>query len=440
MGPSVAQLKAFLAAGPRIKRYVVAFSGGLDSTVLLHLAARALPRRRLLVLHVDHGLHADSASWATHCRDMTKAYGIAYRDCRVEVEPDAGGIEAGARRARYAALAEVSDAGTAVLTAQHADDQLETFLLQALRGAGPAGLAAMPAWSRLGRGWLARPLLDYRREALEALARDVGLEWLDDPANTDTRFERNYLRHLVLPALRERWPHAAEALGRSARHCADAQRLAEATTAADYVAARRGPGLDATRLAALPRARQAALLRYWTARRCLPALPERQVAQVCEQLLPAAPDAEPCVSWTGGDIRRYRDTVYALPALVDSPPERRWPELSTPLELGGLGRLTAAVGAGGLNVPEDTAVTVDFRQGGEVLQPAGYPHHKPLKQLFQEAGVPPWVRRRWPLVFVADELAAVPGLWVAEGFAAAADEAGWHLEWQAPAALDFIHD
>lgn len=440
MRPTVAQLKAFLAAGPRLKRYLVAFSGGLDSTVLLHLAARALPRRRLLVVHVDHGLHADSADWASHCKAVAAGYQLAFREVRVTVDGGPGGIEAGARAARYRALADLLSPQSAVLTAQHTDDQLETFLLQAMRGAGPAGLAAMPVWSRLEPGWLARPLLNAGREDLEAVARAANLDWLNDPANAESRFDRNYLRHAVLPPLRERWPHAAEAVARSARHCASAQTVAEAATAADYVAARRGPCLDAERLAGLPRARQTALLRFWVDRRKLPALPEEQARQVLDELLPAGPDAEPCVRWPGAELRRYRDALYALPPLPDVPAGRTWPELGRELDLGDLGRLRGREEQGGLRLPANAAVTVGCRQGGEVLQPAGRPHHKPLKQWFQEAGVPPWVRRRWPLVFVAGELAAVPGLWVAEGFAAGADETGWHLDWQAPKALDFIHD
>ena len=200
-------------------RYVTAFSGGLDSTVLLHALAelRKQHGKALCAVHVDHGLHPDSGDWARHCRRIAKRLDVEFECERVDVDVDSGlGPEAAARDARYAALARHVNCGDWLLSAHHRDDQAETLLMNLLRGSGPAGVAGIPAARRFGDAWVLRPLLDIPRDELLRYASAADLEWLTDPSNEETQFDRNYLRNEVLPVLERRWPDAALRLAKSA--------------------------------------------------------------------------------------------------------------------------------------------------------------------------------------------------------------------------------
>ncbi|NIR59118.1 MAG: tRNA lysidine(34) synthetase TilS, partial [Gammaproteobacteria bacterium] len=278
-------LVAVLAHHAPAARYWVAYSGGLDSLVLLHALAARRDRlgAPLAAVHVDHGLHPDSGRWAAHCARTCAALGVPY-ECRVVEATAASGEspEAAARRARYEALAGLLEPGACLLTAHQRDDQAETLLLQLLRGAGPDGLAGMPMCRPLGAGWHLRPLLDWERADLHAYARAQGLEWVEDASNRDTGIDRNYLRHIVLPALRERWPGAPATLARAARHQAEAAELLVALGRADArAAADAAPGtLRASALRDLPAPRQRNLLRAWIARAGLPAPSAAQLERV----------------------------------------------------------------------------------------------------------------------------------------------------------------
>ncbi|MDX1443418.1 MAG: tRNA lysidine(34) synthetase TilS, partial [Gammaproteobacteria bacterium] len=278
------------------QRVVVAYSGGLDSTVLLHALARLgeqLPGP-LVALHIDHSLQADSPRWAEHCREVALSLGVDFSLLKILVDPAPGAsVEAAARDGRYAAFAEFLEKGDVLLTAQHADDQAETFLLQALRGAGVAGLAAMPRERELGAAMHLRPLLDWTRVELEAWAVGQELDWLDDPSNADDRFDRNFLRNRVLPELRERFPGMAATLSRSAGHCADASEiLAEEAAQMLVTSGGREGFLPLAALESLSTARQRLLLRHWLAENGVPALSDAQLAEALA-MLEMRPDAEP---------------------------------------------------------------------------------------------------------------------------------------------------
>ncbi|HTL14699.1 MAG TPA: tRNA lysidine(34) synthetase TilS, partial [Thermomonas sp.] len=253
---------------------LLGYSGGLDSGVLLHLLA-ADPRIRasgLRALHVHHGLHPDADAWAAHCRAACEGLRVPLEVVRVRVDRDAGlGPEGAAREARHGAFAAALGEGEVLALAHHRDDQAETLLLRALRGAGVDGLAAMRRERAFARGLLWRPLLDAPRAALLAYARAHGLRWIEDPGNAGTDPDRNFLRHAVFPLLRDRWPHAADALARSAALCAEAADLLAAGDAAALEAVRRGADtLDVPGLLALPAPRRARVLRRWVAELGLP--------------------------------------------------------------------------------------------------------------------------------------------------------------------------
>ncbi|RMG29813.1 MAG: tRNA lysidine(34) synthetase TilS [Gammaproteobacteria bacterium] len=424
--PLARRLQRFFAAlTPAPDRCWVAFSGGGDSTALLYLMVELAGDFdwSLGMVHVHHGLLPEAEAWATRARDLASRLHLPVQVFSVQARPRPGeSPEAAAREARYAAWRDWLAEGEVIVTAHHADDQAETLLLQLLRGAGPHGLAAMPAVAPLGRGRLVRPLLEVPRGEVRSWARSKGLGWVEDPSNRELRHDRNYLRHQVMPVLEARWPSLARTLHRAAELQAEAAGLLDALAAQDLAVAGEGDRLRVSVLTRLAPARQRNLLRGWIARHGHP-LPSRAVLERIRCDLPGARrDAMPCVRWARSEVRRYRDRLYLLEALPDAvpPPVADW-DLE-PLVFPGLGRtlrLVPAVGQGiAVHCLERGGWSVRFRQGGERIRPAGQAHHRPLKHLLQEAGVPPWERRFLPLVYWKDRLVAVPGICVAEGWQA----------------------
>ncbi len=439
-----ASLESILAALPPSAsesppRLCVALSGGLDSTVLLvalaQLVATGSLRARVRALHVDHGLHPDSAAWAEACRTLAHGHGIDLAAVRVEVSRAAGASpEAAAREARYAALAAGLEPGEVLLTAHHADDQLETILLQWLRGGGLRALAGMAPVGPFGAAsWHARPLLEFARDDLERWAVAQGLRWQTDPSNADRRFDRNYLRLAVLPALRERWPAAAATAGRVAEFARDALAAEAAGVDADLPQVLAGRALDLRALQQLPDPRQRAVLRAWLAGLGLPPASTRTLAALRHDMTVAASDRVPETRWPGAVVRRYRGHLHAAPAADDEAPcAGAWPVLQGAAyawtATSSL-RLVEDVGAGFSRARLPVAVTVRQRTGGEAFLPAGGAHRRPLRKWLQEHDVLPWRRERLPLLWIGAELAAVADLGVAAAFAARADEPSWRVEW-----------
>jgi len=425
---------------PQPPVYWVAYSGGLDSHVLLHALAglRGRLAAGIGAVHVNHGLQADAPRWETHCRRICEGLGVRYVSLRVAAAAAAGeSPEAAARTARYAALADWLPARHSLLTAQHQDDQAETLLLQLLRGSGVHGLAAMPGTAVLGAGQHQRPLLAFSRAQLHRYAVAHRLDWIDDPSNKDLAFDRNYLRQRVMPVLRTRWPAVAASLSRSALHCAEAADLVGQLGDQDCRAAAgmHHGALSLAAVSALPQARQRNVLRHWI-RQATGTVPSTAVlARIVNDVLASRRDSVPCVRWGGHEVRRYRDELHLLQqaAVPGRGSQLDW-HLNAPLPLPGAGgtlRATPVTGAG-LRAAAigPGGVRVAWRQGGERCRPAGRAHRHALKKLFQEAGVPPWERDRVPLLYVGGELAAVAGLWVCEPFLAGPDEAGLRIDWE----------
>jgi tRNA(Ile)-lysidine synthase len=420
--------------------YHVAYSGGLDSHVLLHAlcALRDQLDARVAAVHVHHGLQTEADRWEAHCRNVCTALDIDFNALSVDARPDRGeSPEAAARTARYGALASWLPAKHCLLTAQHQDDQAETLLLQLLRGSGVDGMAAMPETGGCGAGVQLRPLLGFTRAALQDYASRHGLVWIEDPSNRDTAFDRNFLRHRVMPVLHERWPAASASLSRSAAHCAAASELMSQQAEADLQALHgtRSGTVSARGLAALSVARRDNTLRAWLKRHSRHPPSTAVLARVVGDVLNSREDAGPCVRWDRFEVRRYRDDVYCLVQrqAVDTTAELNW-MLSDPLTLpGGFGRLTATpVHGTGLRrtAVTDAGVRVAWRRGGERCHPPGREHHHSLKKLFQAEGIPPWERDRIPLIYIGDQLAMIPGFWVCEPFRASADEDGIVIDWQ----------
>lgn len=424
---------------PQAPRYWVAFSGGLDSTVLLHLltSLRDSLSGELRAVHVDHGLSEHSADWSAQCRRFCEVLDVPLTLERVEVEDVAAkGLEAAARRARYTVFERLLAQGELLLTAHHRDDQAETLLLQLLRGGGVHGLAAMPLQRPLGEGLLARPLLDLPRERLRGYAGEHDLNWIDDPSNFDTSLERNFLRHDLLPQLAERRSGIREVLARSAGHFAESARLLDELAEIDRQYALREDGaLAVSRLMRLSAERCRNLLRFHFRQAGLPLPQHKHLQRILDELLPAAEDAEPLVAWPGAEVRRYRDGLYVmapLPSLPAGEYSQAWRGEDQLALQHGLGRVRLERTTGrGLSARKLAGRTVELslRHGGERLRLPGRDGHQALKKLYQEAGVPPWERDRRPLLYVDGHLAQVSGYWSCAEWTAEGSEEGLIFQW-----------
>ena len=377
---------------------LIGFSGGMDSTVLLHLLRQHA--RPLRALHVHHGLHAQADDWAAHCQHICDELGVPLEIVHVAVARDSGlGPEGAARAARHAAFAQALGVGEILTLAHHQDDQAETFLLRALRGAGTEGLAAMRCWRPFAGGWLWRPMLDWPRTALHDYARRQGLRWVEDPGNTASTFDRNFLRNQVLPLLRQRWPEADVNFARSATLCAQAGDLLEVEDAQALARVQPDPHtLEIAALQALPPARRARLLRRWIAALGLPPLPSNGIAIIECNLLPANHASNARFDWAGARVQRWRGLLHAGRILPPLPQDYTQPwDGRTALKLP-TGDMLTLEGADGF----DTPVLACARRGGERIVLPGRGHSHALKHVLQDTNTPPWLRARLPLLQAMD--------------------------------------
>lgn len=417
------------------RRVLVAYSGGLDSSVLLHLLHQLAQRDTDIAVraaYVHHGLSPRADSWAQHCQQVCAQWHIPCAVLPVAVEGRDGGIEAAARAARYQALQGHLLADETLLTAQHLDDQCETFLLALKRGSGPAGLSAMAAQARLGQHRLLRPLLTLSRAQLEAYAHHHRLQWVDDESNQDDRYDRNFLRLQVLPLLKQRWPHFPDAVARSAQLCAEQEALLDALLQPSLRAGCNDEGaLAIAALTPLSEPHRFALLRRWLAEQGV-AMPSReQLLRLWQDVALCRQDAEPLLQLGPVQIRRFRQRLYCVVArecvageILPWQPERD--ALTLPQGLG-----TVALMPHGMRVRRphaDEQVSVRFGLHGK-LHIVGRSGGRSAKKLWQEFGVPPWRREQIPILFYNDRPIAAVGVFVTREGDAPHDAAVWHLEW-----------
>ncbi len=435
------ELLAHLSQLEKKQRLIVAYSGGLDSHVLLHGFAQlrdSLTQPFILeALHVHHGLSDYADDWAAHCQYVCDQLSVPLTVRHVRAEMPQASLENQLRELRYQVFIKVLNDGDLLALAHHADDQVETMMLRMLRGTGPQGLAGMPSQRYLGQGMLIRPLLEHCRSELESYAQHHGLSWVEDDSNADTRFDRNYLRHEVMPKLARRWPYYRKNFFRNAQVNKDA------LSSLDYFLERElqpqiqanETGLDCAWLLGFPTALQINLLRSWLNIQNLPLPGYKHLQQVLTEVVAVRVDAQSLVSWPGVEVRRFQGIVYAnkpLPA-HDASKVYKW-RLDKSLLMAGSGLLKAepAVGRGVFRIDEQAEVCVRFRQGGERCKLAGRDHSKLLKKQLNSLQVPPWLRDRLPLIYVDGELAALGDVAICEGFQASEGQAGYVLSWQRP--------
>ncbi|WP_020395498.1 tRNA lysidine(34) synthetase TilS [Thiolinea disciformis] len=415
----LAALSQFFHTYPNAN-YWLAYSGGLDSHALVHACAalrRQNPELNVRAIHIDHGLQAISSTWAAHCQQVCDALQIALTRIELKLSiPKGESLEAVARYARYEAFKHVLGVGDYLLTAHHQDDQAETLLLNLLRGSGVEGLAAMPLKRNLGQAYLLRPLLGISRAELHMYAQQHHLQYIHDPSNDQLQFERNYLRHEIVPKLTARWPSSTTTLGRAAQWQAEQVQL-NALLLGQGLPAYAGTKpqtLSIKKLLAEPNVLQKALLRYWLKTLGFKMPNAAKLQQILSSVMLAKPDASPVVDWQGCEIRRYRDDLYALrPLKWDQAQVWVWEDLTQPAVLAEKIALHPKDLGDLKNYLNQKPVYVRFRQGGERILRHQLPSIE-LKKLLQALAMPAWERERIPLIYYGEQLIAIAGYWHAK--------------------------
>ncbi len=402
-------LKAELSALTDCRHFCLAYSGGMDSQVLLCLLQQLrqdYPDYAIRAIHIDHGISPQAHNWQRHCKQSCDQWGIPFQAKHIKLEKRGGeSLEALAREARYASLAAQLNDKECLLTAHHQDDQAETLLLQLLRGSGIKGLAAMPKKKPFANGELLRPLLSISRHTIHHYAVQQQLQWMEDDSNDNPQFDRNYLRQQIMPLIKKRWPNATTTISRSAKHCANANTAMEHITAKQLNKVVNNQGLiDLDVLRLFDKVEQMEILRHWIVERAIKLPSERQLEVIFKTVIASRYDAMPCFRWGQHEIRRYRYHLYLIPTsnvnygavriIWNGENTLKHPRIND------------------IKVPEHLDLTriafpaeIRFRQGGERLTWHG--KTKTLKQLFQEWGIPPWERCQIPLLYEKNKLTNV---------------------------------
>lgn len=415
----IKHLKKKLLHPEKTQHFLLAYSGGRDSHVLLHSLMHLVNTHpenlHVRAIHADHGLQALSGDWAKHCQNTCKQLNITIDIIQLNLTINKGeSLEAVAREARYQAFKQALQTDEILLTAHHQEDQAETLLLQLMRGAGVSGLAAMPEHANFGNNRLQRPLLDVPHTDIKQYAEQHQLSYIDDPSNDEQRFDRNYLRHEIMPRLKQRWPAATQNLYRSSQLQAEARELLESYVEVDYQTCLNAAknSLKLTALASYSIPKQKAIVRHWLQKTKLPLPSATVLQQIFTTIIHAKPDANPSIQWQTYQIRRYRQQLYLVHDQQQaSDISYQW-NGENDFYCSTLGITVKAidfVAIKSLLQATQKMLTIRFRKDGEKVYIAKRNQRLSLKNLMQELGVPPWERNRVPLVFLDEQLIAIYG-------------------------------
>ena len=425
------------AAEP-IQRLWVAYSGGIDSHVLLHRVVKLRSDLPPLAgaIHIHHDLSLNADYWAEHCQATCDQLGIGCQIIHARIG-EGEGVEDSARRARYGAIQPCLRTGDAILLAQHQDDQAETFLIQALRGGGPHGLAAMPAIAPLGKGFMVRPMLEISRQDVQEYAARQELHWVEDESNLDTRFDRNFIRQVIVPKLLERWPAASRTLSRTASHTAALVTITDELLQDELheVRGSREDTLSISVLKSLTYTRASLLIRAMCHQLQLPVPATGHIRELLDKQLHAEADRQIHINWPGAEFRRYQDDLFILsplPDIVSANWRYHW-DGSHPLEipqLHGVLRLEACSDGGLDQKTIRQGLMVRPRAGNERCQPANEDFRRDLKTIYQKHHIAPWERERLPLIYSDEQLVAIADIVVCQQAMAKDTEAGYRVIWQ----------
>ena len=399
------------------KCFLIAYSGGLDSHVLLHLLSQIENTSfKIRALYINHGLQEEADDWAIHCKNVCDGLGVAFQSLNLNLHLEKGeSLEEVARKKRYKTLHSSLQEDEVLVTAHHQNDQAETLLLQLFRGAGVQGLASMPAIREFGpkadlRKHM-RPLLNQTRQSLEDYAKLHKLNYIEDPSNSDQAFDRNFLRNIIMPQLRQRWIGIDKTISRAASIQAETKQILDEVAEADLSLLVEDDDtttntLPISKLLKHTEAKQKLVVRYWISKNGFVNPSDKKLKHIFTDAIHASEDSQPLLEWQGAQIRRYHNRLYLLSPLLehDATAVIPWDGVNS-LEIPSLDLIVK---------PEDLpqtkqVVTIRFRQGGEkvVIPKRG---SISLKNLLQEAGVPPWVRSRLPLIYVGEKLVKIIGV------------------------------
>ena len=433
--------------------YFVAFSGGLDSSILLELAHRYLTEYRqskVTAIHVHHGLSAHADHWLSHCEQVCQRLNIQLIATRVALSSNKKGLEEAARAARYTVFEQVLPDDAVLLQGHHQNDQAETVLLRLMRGAGVAGIASIPLTRTLNAALINRPFLNIPKSTLLQLAQSLGLSWVEDDSNESRDFDRNFIRHEIIPLLESRWGGAVGRLSVSANHCRESTELEDALAQIDLNAVLHGdfkPALSIDALSVLSKNRQINVVRYWMRTQQMGFPGEKKFRRIWSEVLTARDDSMPVIEWSLGAVRRYRNALFLV--------SKREQELQTHFSAEQVilvdnfdfrqafaGRFYSLARAeqGGcvksaetlcVRVPsKGEKVTLRFRQGGELFKPVGRAHHRPLKKWLHDCFISPWLRDSVPLLYYNECLIAVGNYLVADGAQQVPGDCNLSIGWE----------
>lgn len=419
------------------RRLVLGLSGGIDSVVLLDLLVKSNhPKNQIIAVHVNHGLSEGAENWQHFCEVLCRDYGIDSHSEYVSVDSQKLGLEGGAREVRYHALAKYIDVNSTLITAQHQDDQAETLLLALKRGSGVLGLGGMMPVSQFHLGQQARPLLDISQQQINDYADELGLEWVEDESNQDTRFDRNFLRSNTLEQLNKRWPNVSASIARSATLCQEQMQLADEVAEMDLGKSVTPLNQFALSLLnGLSDVRVNNLLRYWL-RLNQVVLPSRKQFKQLKQQCFAVNDANVLIELGDKQLRRFQQRLYVvetspLEPLASIAVSQLHSKVLLPENLGVI-ELASRQPWQRIKAPNGELITIEFGLAGSVKAwPSQRNKRRSLKKLWQEFDVPPWQRSLVPCLCYDGKIIAALGYWVETGYIAKdTDNKALAVEWQ----------